>query len=451
MMSSIRLSLLKWLIAPLLIINLIGAGLTYWLAWAPAQNAFDQSVADVGWALLPHLRASAAGIVIDLPQQAEQILRMDHRDTVYFVVRDMSEKTIAGDADFPLLARPDNLNEPSYYDGSMRGAAVRIVVLKARVGDQPVYIGAAETLQKRNQIRYTIFIALLALESLLTLVTIAIVWLAVTKGLRPLRNMQHELNTRGHDDLAPLSDKPIALELQPVVGAINGLLDKVRIGTQIQQNFLANVAHQLRTPLAGLKLQLEWVLERHAGEHETAHSAKLMMSSTERMIRQTNQLLALARAEPSHFEKARLETLELDKLVEESIQHFVEEADKKHIDLGFDLHPTSVPGDRFLLRDMIDNLIDNAIRYSPQKGTVTVRCLQQERHGILLVEDSGPGIAASERDLIFNRFYRLNDKIAGSGLGLAIVRDIVKDHNAEIALSSGPHGRGTIFAVKFPL
>jgi len=313
-----------------------------------------------------------------------------------------------------------------------------------------VFIGVAETLRKRTHIRSVILVSLLLLEGLLAFVSIFIVWWAVTKGLLPLKKMQTDLNSRNYDDLSPVREYDVPLELRPVVNAINGLLSKVLIGASAQQNFLANIAHQLRTPLAGIKMQLEWLQRRYAAESETAHSAKLMMSSTERMIRQTNQLLALARAEPSQFEKARLEIVELDKLVEESIQHFVEEANKKDIDLGFNLHPTKVMGDRFLLRDMIDNLIDNAIRYSPNEGVVTINCFQNAHQGILSVEDSGPGIAPSEKDLIFNRFYRLNDKIAGSGLGLAIVRDIVKDHGAEIELTSGSYGKGTIISVQFP-
>ena len=210
------------------------------------------------------------------------------------------------------------------------------------------------------------------------------------------------------------------------------------------------MAHQLRTPLAGIKTQLEWIQHRSADEQGTARSIDLIMSSIERMIRKTNQLLALARAEPSRFEKKRFELIKLDKLVEESIQHFVREADKKEIDLGFDLHETNVIGDRFLLQDLIDNLVDNAIRYSPRHGAVTVSCVQQDQVGILVIEDSGPGIPLSEREKIFSRFYRLDDNTSGSGLGLAIVRDIATDHEAEIILKPGSEGNGTIFMVRFP-
>jgi two-component system sensor histidine kinase TctE len=447
--SSIRLNLLKLLAAPLLIINLVGGGLTYWLAWAPAEMAFDQSLADAAWALVPRLRETEGKILIDLPKQAEQILRVDHFDAIYFTVRDVEGKTIAGDKDFPTLLRAQ-ASDFAAHDGAMRGEPVRIMVLKTHIGNAPVFIGVAETLRKRTRIRSIMLVALLLLEGVLTFVSMLIVWYAVTTGLIPLKKMQSDLNSRNGDELSPVKDHDIPSELGPVVHAINGLLDKVRIGASAQQNFLANVAHQLRTPLAGLRMQIEWLQQRYAAEPETAQSASRMLSATERMIRQTNQLLSLARAEASQFEKTRLEMVELDKLVEDSIQHFVAEADKKEIDLGFALHPTKVKGDRFLLRDMMENLIDNALRYSPQRGTVTVSCFQDGNQGVFSVADSGPGIPASAKDLIFDRFYRLDDKIAGSGLGLTIVRDIAKDHGAVISLTSGEHGEGTTFSVQFP-
>jgi len=448
-MSSIRISLLKWLIVPLLLVNFVGAGLTYWLAWIPAQIAFDQSLADAGWAMIPRLHEAGAEVEIDLSKQAEQVLRVDHFDALFLAVRDGQGKLLAGDADFPALPQNEQLNDPTPYDGLMRGEPVRVVALKTMIGNQPVFIGVAETIRKRTHIRSVIFLALLLLEGVLSLVLVAAIWLAVSKGLVPLKKMKLDLNARSGEDLSALDEQHVPLELSPVVKAINGLLDKVQLDAKAQQNFLANVAHQLRTPLAGFRTQLEWLLQKHADEPESAHSIALMTSSTERMIRQTNQLLTLARAEPAKFEKERLRVVDLNKLVEESIQHFVEQAHKKNIDLGFNLQPARVMGDHFLLLDLIDNLVDNAIRYSPQNGTVTVNTLQGKDGGIFSVEDSGPGIAPSEQELIFNRYHRLDDHIAGNGLGLAIVRDITKDHGARITVEPGAAG-GTIFSVYFP-
>ena len=451
-MNSIRVTLLKWLIAPLVLTNLIGAGLTYGLALVPAQTAFDQSLADGMWALIPRIREVDGQLQVDLSSEAEQVLRVDHFDSMFFVVRTAEGKPIAGDHDFPELRPSAELNEPIAYDGFMRGEPIRITTIRTQIGDTAVFIGAAETLRKREHIRNLILSSLVALEIVLTLVLIGIMWIAVTRGLLPLKRMQSDLGQRDHNDFSEIENRHQPIELQPVSNALNSLLEKVRESAAGQRNFLADVAHQLRTPLAGIKLQLEWLQPKVQQDQEMAHSTRLMMSSTQKMIRQTNQLLALARAEPSRFEKKQLVPLDLAKLVESSIQHFVTEADKKNIDLGFDLEPTLIKGDPYLLGDMIDNLIDNAIRYSHVGAAVTVHCYTDpgDGMGVLSVEDSGPGIALTDQELIFNRFYRVSNKVHGSGLGLSIVRDIANDHGAQIKLISGGGQPGTVFNVRFP-
>ncbi|MFZ6844192.1 sensor histidine kinase N-terminal domain-containing protein [Undibacterium sp. RuTC16W] len=441
---------MKWLIAPLLITNILGAVLIYRLAWAPANAAFDEGLTDTAWALVPRLKTVNEQVDIDLPPQAEQVLRVGHFDPIYFIVRTEDGRAIAGDMDFPLLRTSMKLDEPLAYDGLMRNGDIRVISLKTMLNGKPVFIGVAETQRRRNNIRAEIFAALLFMEGLLAIMSVAIVWFAISKGLFPLKKMQSDLNSRSYNDLSLIDIHQVALELQPVVNALNDLLTKVDVGASGQRDFVANVAHQLRTPLAGLKMQIEWLQERYRTEPESSHSIQLMMSATERLIRQTNQFLSLARAEPGQFNQTQLEVVQLDKLVEESVQHFIEEADKKSIDLGFDLHPCKIDGNRFLLRDLIDNLIDNAVRYTPADGTITVSCVNSGSAVILAVEDSGPGITKSEHELIFNRFYRISDQTNGSGLGLSIVRDIANDHRAKIKVSQASGGEGTLFEVFFP-
>jgi len=302
---------------------------------------------------------------------------------------------------------------------------------------------------KQVQMRQAVVRGLVLLEVLIALACIGLIWFSVSNALRPLNRLRANLNARDGDDLAPIALADVPYELEPVVSALNGLLDKMADDARARQDFLANVAHQLRTPLAGLKTQLEWMGERHAGA-DTAHSVKLMLSATERMIRQTNQLLSLARAEPNHFEKTRLEAVALNLLVEDAIQSFVDQATGKGIDIGFDLRPVEISGDRFLLRDLIDNLIDNAIRYTPAGGTVTVACGPDKGGGgVLTVEDSGPGIPAAKREQVFSRYVRLDDKTHGSGLGLAIVRDIAVVHGATLRIGEA-NGQGALFTLTFP-
>jgi two-component system sensor histidine kinase TctE len=448
--TSIRVNLLKRLILPLVGINLLGAALVYWLAWVPAQAAFDQGLADTAWALVPRLQIINDHVQLDLPKPAEQILRVDHFDAIYFAVRNTEGRIIAGDRDFPELSAPDRLDEPVAQDGMMRGVDVRLIALRTRIADRDIVIGTAETLKKRQRTRLEILVALGAMEAIVTLLVVVTVWFGIGTGLSPLQRFQGELNARRPDDLFPLAANGLPFELTPVVGAINGLLQRVQDGAQAKQNFLADVAHQLRTPLAGLRTQLEWLQQRILHDEEATRSAKLMMSSIDRMTRHTNQLLSLAHADPSQFEKKKLAPVRLDKLIEESIRQFLRQADTKAIDLGFQLEPTQAMGDSFLLRDLIDNLIDNALRYSPPESRVTVSCVQEGGYGTILVEDEGPGIPESAREMVFSRFYRLDDKLPGSGLGLAIVRDIAQDHNATIEIRRGKDDVGTIFSVRIP-
>jgi len=447
---SIRRNLLKWLIAPLLLINLAAAGLTYWLAWLPALHAFDLNLMDSTWALYAQVRHRAEHTTAELTKQAEQILRSNHTDTTFFVVRDTTGEIVAGDKGFPSIPDSEDYERPITYDAEMRGEPVRVAALQVRVQNGVISMAVAETLRKRDRAHYTILLSLLVLDSALAFISLAAVLVAVRRGLAPLKFLQRHLEQRGHGKLGAIDNGGAPVELVPLIGAMNELMQRINKGEQAQQNFLADMAHQLRTPLTGLKLQLELLHVRYCDEPGTTRSLDMMNASVERMIRQSRQLLALARSDQGLFEQRSLETLSLDALVGESVQHFIEEADKKRIDLGFDLRPARLRGDRFLLRDLIDNLIDNAIRYSPLCGSVTVRCLEQQGAAVLVVEDGGPGIAPAHRERIFDRFYRANDQVAGSGLGLAIVREIAHDHGATIVLDCGAEGAGTTFTVRFP-
>jgi two-component system sensor histidine kinase TctE len=299
------------------------------------------------------------------------------------------------------------------------------------------------------QVRSATLRSLALIEGVFTLALVGLVWLSVTNGLLPVARMRANLAGRDGEDLAPMALDDVPYELAPVLGAFNELLDKVQAGARVRHDFLADMAHQLRTPLAGLKLQLEWMGTRHGGDPETADSIRLMKLANERMIRQTNQLLALARATPDGAARSRREQLDLAQLVQETVQYFVTAADRKGLDIGFDLAHAPLPGDAFLLRDLIDNLVDNAVRYTPTGGTVTVRTLRDGESALLVVEDSGPGIPPDKRALVFNRFVRLDDKTPGSGLGLAVVRDIAHAHKASIELADMPEGRGIRFTVRF--
>ncbi len=436
--------------AALLVINLAGASLTYLLAWMPAQLAFDQELSDAAVALSTRLRVGSGPATLDLPRQAEQLLRVSNVDAFYFEVRATTGRLLAGDPDFPRSTPVP----AGAHDAVMRGEPVRVTYRSVQVGEEGFIIGVAKTMRQRLQLRAAVLRVLVLLGSVFTIALVGLIWFSVSGGLRPLARMRADLQARDATDLAPIDASAVPYELAPVVGAFNDLLDRVQTGARAQHDFLADVAHQLRTPLAGFQLQLEGLAARHAGDPDTSHAVRMMGLANERMIRQTNQLLALARAEPSHFEKTRLEPLDLAPLIEQVVQYFVEQASKKGIDLGFDLQPALLAGDRFLLRDLIDNVIDNAVRYTPADGTVTVRCYQDAAAGgaaVFDIEDSGPGIAPHLRERVFERHVRLDEQAGGSGLGLAIVRDIAIAHQASVCVEDAQGGAGMRLVVRFPV
>ncbi|MEX5747732.1 sensor histidine kinase [Massilia sp. X63] len=446
-MTSIRLRLLKWLVAPILVFNLLAASLTYLLAWTPAQLAFDQGLLDAAAGLAARLRPGSPAMGLELP--AVHALGAAAPDASWFVVRAADGRVLAGDPAFPRRTAGEPVR-----DARMHGQPVRIASLLVPGASGPVEVGVARTLSQRHQVRSAIVRALVLLEVLFSLALVGLVWFSVGNGLAPLARLRARLDARGSHDLAPLDDSAMPREIAPLVSAFNALLGRIAAGARAQDDFRANVAHQLRTPLAGLRLQLEWLAGRHRDDPETVRTVELLLQANERMIRQANQLLSLERAGPDRFEQAALVPLDLSALVAEAAQGFVEQALRKDIDLGFELSPTQLRGERHMLRDLVDNLVDNALRYTPSQGTVTVHC-QPTPDGVLFaVEDSGPGIPLEKRGRVFQRFVRLDQHSQGSGLGLAIVREIAAAHGAQVelgdGLANGAGGWGLRVALRFP-
>ena len=436
-MSSIRGRLLRWLVGPILVVNLGAAALTYLLAWTPAQLAFDEGLRTNAAALASRVRVGGAPVLSTVPADDGA------GESNWAALHDARGRFIAGAPQLP------GALHAGMRDARLDGEQVRIAVAEV-AGTDGLRVSVARTVRARQQVRSAILRSLVLLEVLFSLALVGLVWFSAGNGLAPLARLRARLDARGSSDLAPLDDAGMPRELVPVVDAFNALLGRIDLGARAQDEFRANVAHQLRTPLAGLRLQLEWLAARHAGDRDSARSVALMLQANERMIRQTNQLLSLERAEPNRFARARLAPLDLSALVAESVQAFVEQAAVRHIDLGFELASASVDGDRFLLRDLVDNLVDNALRYTPPGGRVTVGCAALPGGGSLLrVEDNGPGIPAHLRGQVFERFVRLDVGTHGSGLGLAIVRDIAKLHGAQLALGDADGG-GAVFTVAFP-
>jgi two-component system sensor histidine kinase TctE len=261
------------------------------------------------------------------------------------------------------------------------------------------------------------------------------VWFGLSRGVAPINALQRRLRARRPDDLSPIDERLAPSEIGPLITAMNDLLSRLEATLLAQKRFVADAAHQLKTPLAGLRTQAELAM-RGTPPGDTHTSLEQIIAGTSRATRLVNQLLLMAKAEnPNTME---MPPMDLTHLAKEQIQQWIQVALKRGIDLGFEGpdHPVYIKGQSLLLGEALNNLIDNAIRYTPAPGQITVSIEAHEDGVILAVEDSGPGIAPEERARVFDRFYRvLGSSVDGSGLGLAIVKEIAHLHDAKVLIA----------------
>ena len=451
MAGSLRVTLLRLLIPPVALILAVGSIAAYYLSIDPATDAYDQSLINTAIALSERIRLQNDRPVFDLPSAAEDVVRTDKYDKVYFVVRDPDGNAIAGDHDIP--SPPPGLRADEgviAYDANSRGRRLRVTALLVPCGPGICSVNVAETTLKRERLARDILIGSVLPQALLAVLTLALVWYGVTRGLAPLARLSDEIRERSPRDLRPINERDAPAEAQPLVTALNKLFDQVDESNRNQQRFLANAAHQLRTPLAGLQAHTELAMAQPVpdacrAELEYVHSATI------RTARLANQLLALARAEPGGNRPAEFSQVDLRQVVEECADEWVHRSMARDVDLGFDLAPGIVAGDGFLLRELLANLIGNAVEYTQAGGHVTVRTGQGGGSSFLEVEDDGPGIPAAERERVLERFYRMpGTSGTGSGLGLAIVREIALAHGAKVEMGTGHEGKGCCVRLIFP-
>jgi two-component system sensor histidine kinase TctE len=320
-----------------------------------------------------------------------------------------------------------------------------------------------ETLEKRSVLATEIIKGVMLPQFVILPLAVLLVWLALARGIQPLNLLEERIRLRKPDDLSPLDDHSVPVEVAPLVTSINDLLTRLNESIATQKRFLADAAHQLKTPLAGLRMQADLAQRQSASAEELKQSLKLIGLASVRATHTVNQLLSLARAESGSTHIAR-SPCNLMTLVSDVIQDSLPRAMDKHIDLGYEgvgaaITGVRVNGNATLLKELVRNLVDNAINYTPstaeQPGVITVRLLS-DRFGkvaVLQVEDSGPGIPQAERDLVFQPFYRaLGTGAEGSGLGLPIVMEIAHQHDATVLLEDAAPGKpmpGARFTVRF--
>jgi len=457
---TLRQQLVATLAGPLIVLWLVSTFIDYDIAKRFVNLAYDRALLESAQDIGRQIKILDGRIYVDLPEAVQQILLTRDSGRLYYLVTGPDREFITGEPDLPRLPEdaPEEIpDRVRYYDDEYRGLVVRAVALRAPVqpgtGRGTALIQVAERVTARDEFARLIIARMVVPQGLLILFAGLAVWYGVGRGLAPLSTLRREIQNRSLRDLSALPAEQAPQEVRPLIRAINDLLARLGAAIATQQRFIADAAHQLRTPVAGIKTQTELALRQNRPEDVQA-TLKQLHTATEQTARLVNQLLSLARAEPGAGRGQNSEPLDLVGLARDTTTEWVPRALARDIDLGFDspLASARIEGDPFMLKEMLNNLLDNAVRYTRPGGQVTVRVAGEPRSLVLSVEDNGPGIPEAERERVFERFHRLLGSGAdGCGLGLAIVREIALSHGGLASLASGANGSGTVARVVLPL
>jgi len=449
---SLKSVILLRLAIPLIIFMTVETVLSYFVTLHYVDNAYDRWLLDSARSLTQEIKLQAGRVVVDLPPEALEIFKWDESDKTYFKIISAQQGVIAGDKFVPEPFAPEtDWSKPVFFDEMMYGEPVRVVsmLLPAEPGAEQVFVHVAETVNKRRAMMIDILLADLVPQLILVLVVGLFLLRGIKRGLQPLQLVANEIAQRSPRDLRPIPERHVYQEVQVLTNTINELLQRLAHGIASQQRFIANAAHQLRTPLAGLKLQAARAL-REQNVEAMQPALEQIQNSADRMAHLTSQLLVLARSEPIEGDY-ELVPVDLVELARSTCMEFVPKALQRNIELGFESDEPAliIKGDAILLRELLANLLDNAITYGHEHGNILIK-LERNPTPCLIVEDDGPGIPESERQRIFERFYRIPGTAGvGCGLGLAIVKEIADLHKARLQLSPFNELTGTRIELKF--
>jgi two-component system sensor histidine kinase TctE len=370
-----------------------------------------------------------------------------------FALHDEWGRRIAASGRLP-TPRPADYQQktPQLRDTQFQGRKLRLVTLRATLANgDVVLVQAAEPVEARLILGRSILGNIVIPQFMFIVIAGIAVWIGLKRGFEPLERLRREVAGRPRNDLRPLDETRAPGEVRPLIHEVNALIERLKAMMDAQRRFVADAAHQLRTPFAGLKSQAE-LAKREPVTEPVRDALERICVSAQRCSHLVNQLLTLARNEPEARLNAPLELLDLHRVAQETAAHWAPEALRRNIDLGFESgdHQLPIKGNEASLRDLIDNLIDNAIRYTPEGGHITVRVGYGDS-AWLEVEDDGPGISPDQREQVFERFHRIpGSGQPGSGLGLAIVQEVALRHGAQVSIGEGPGDVGALFTVRFP-
>jgi two-component system sensor histidine kinase TctE len=455
-LRTLRSQLLLWVSAPLLALWVMSTMIDHDVATGFVNLNYDRALLDTALDLGRNVREINNQLYLDLPQPVIEMLISGEQGRFYYRANGPVGEYITGDPDLPDPPAEAGEDRVTYYDAVYRNESIRAVALRVPVrpgsGKGAISVQVAEKTSPRTDFARQLMLRMMVPQGILVILAALTVWLGVGLGLRALTSVRTEIENRSHVDLSPIRETNTPYEVRPLVRAMNDLLSRLSAALAAQQRFIADAAHQLRTPVAALKTQAELAV-RQVRDGEAQATLQQLHTAADHAARLVNQLLTLARAEPGSHRSVMRERVNLAALARETTGEWVPRSLNRGIDLGFDDTSTdaTISADPFLVRELLNNLIDNAINYTPAGGHITVRVTTDDDKPSLEVEDNGCGIHKDEREQVFERFYRsAGGSPEGCGLGLAIVREIAQGHGATATILSGANHRGTRVVIAFP-
>jgi two-component system, OmpR family, sensor histidine kinase TctE len=429
-----------------MLLALCGGLIHYFNSVAPGVISSDRRLKGAANALMMHLGFDSQGFNLAANPNSKPPLPAP--ESIDYAVRDSQGRLLLGDAKLTVVA----LNGPNsdvFAMAEINQQSVRTLTTRFNTRGGVVFITVADAHREGEPaVRYS-FMSTLLWDFVQLDITLVLVWLGIRLGLRPITRLRDEIAARSVLDLRPIDEASVPREIAPIAVTLNRLFQMLRTSVQSQQQFIANTAHQLRTPLTGMQAQIDLLLIDPAAQPIRGR-LQTLREGVSQLAHAANQLLTLARADPAVNIAAKRQTVQLHSLAADVVGRHIDRALQKDIDLGVDAQPALLLADPALIDDLASNLVDNALKYTPAGGTVTVSTGEAGGKPYLRVEDSGPGIPESERRLVRQRFYRLpNSQGHGSGLGLAIVDEIAQLYDAVMSITSGANGVGTRVTVQF--
>ena len=425
---------------------------SYIVALHYSDEVHDRWLDDSARTLATQIRYVAQQPALDLPEVALEMFVWDEQDEIYFEVTARNNRRVAGNAHFTDLPPLTADEGRRFVDTNLNGKPLRavMVAVKSPVRDEVISVVVAETLNKRAKLAREILFASVPVQLILIIVGGIALWWGLRGGLRVVDTIASAIRARDPSDSHSVAFPEAApSEIEPLITALNDLIARVDKARQAQQRFVANAAHQLRTPIATLQVQAERAMLEEDPE-QRARALAHLNGTVRRVGHLLHQILTLARLEPEALGRATLAQCDLNAIARDAIERHLDMALAREIDIGLSApdRPVEVSADRTLVAEMLANLIDNAIQYGHAGGHITLGVTDMPP--CLYVEDDGPGIPADERELVWDRFYRVRGTGGiGCGLGLAIVREIADLHAATVDIGSAVDGVGTRVSIRF--